>query len=92
MWTKKVDVVRPLTHEQCVLDRAGHGAENTEGLVADLPPVAVRAVQEIPPPPLADAGDLGQLVAKTGRDQDPPGLQHAATGEADGETSSIAAT
>ena len=38
--------------------RAGLGAEYADGLVADLPPVAVRAVQEIPTPPLTDPGDV----------------------------------
>ena len=61
--------------------RAGLGAENAEGLVADLPAVAVRAVQEIPAPTLADAGDVRQLVADAGCDEDPPRRQHAATGE-----------
>jgi hypothetical protein len=60
------------------------GAQHPDGLVADFPPVAVRAVQEIPPPPLADSRDLGQLVADTGRDQDPPRLQRPTTGETNG--------
>jgi len=32
-------VVGPLTNEECVLDRAGDGAEHAERLVADLPAV-----------------------------------------------------
>ena len=68
------DVVGPLAHELCVLDGAGHGAEYSDRLVADFPPVAIRAMQEITPPSLADAGDVGQLVAHTGCDQDPPRL------------------
>ena len=71
------DVVRPLADEECVLDRAWQGAENADRLVSDLPPVAVRAVQQIPAPPLADPGDLRQLVVDTGRNQDTPAPQHA---------------
>ena len=47
--------------------------------------MAVRAVQEIPSPPLADSRDLGQLVADAGRDQNPPRPQYRAAGEAHGE-------
>jgi hypothetical protein len=79
------DIVGPLPNEVRVLDRAAHRPENPEGLVADLPAVAVRAVQEISAPPLANPGDLGQLVQDTRRDQDPPRVQHAPTGEADDE-------
>ena len=45
-------------------------AEHAEGLVADLPAVAVRAVQQVLAPPLADAGDVGELVADAGGDED----------------------
>ena len=72
VWAKKTtssDHCR--TSSACPTD-AGQGAQHAERLVADLPAVAVRAVQEVPAPPLADAGDVGQLVADTGRDQDPP--------------------
>ncbi len=69
-------VVGPLPHQKRMLYGAGLRAENPDGLVADLPPVAVRAVQEIPAPPLADPGDLRQHVADTGRDEDPSRLQH----------------
>jgi hypothetical protein len=78
-------VVGPLPHQQRMLDRARQGAENADRLVAHLPPVAIGAVQEIPPPPLADPRDLGQLVADTGCDQDPPSRYHAATGTANHE-------
>jgi hypothetical protein len=81
------DVVGPLAHELCVLDRTGHGAENPEGLVADFPPVAVRAMQEITPPPFADARNLGQLIADTRRDQDAPRIQDSAAAEANREPS-----
>ena len=49
-----------------------HAGEDAEGLVADLVAVAVRAVQQVASPPLADAGDVGDLVAQAGGDQDAP--------------------
>ena len=82
------DVVGPLPHEQRVLDRAGLRAQDAEGLVADLPAVAVRAVQQVPAPPLADAGDIGQLVAHPGGDEEAAGRQQRRLeppGEADEE-------
>lgn len=48
--------------------------------------MAVRAVQQIPAPPLADAGDVGCFVAHPGRHQDTPCLYLPATGQADHET------
>jgi hypothetical protein len=68
-----------------MFDGAGPGAEDADRLVANLPAVAIRTVQEIPPPPLANAGDLGQLVVDPGRGEDPPRLQCAAAGDADDE-------
>lgn len=64
------DVVGPLPHQKGVLNRAGLGAEHSQRLVTYFPPVAVRAVQEIPAPPLADPGDVRQFVADTCREQD----------------------
>jgi len=40
-------VVGPLAYEVCVLNGARDGAQHSEGLVADLPAVAVGAVQEV---------------------------------------------
>jgi hypothetical protein len=54
--------------------------------------MAVRAVQKIPPPPLADAEDLGQLIVDTGRDQNPPRRQHPAVAEMNDEPTSIPTT
>ena len=39
---------------------------------ADLPAVAVRAVQDVEPPPVGQPGHVGQLVAQAGGDQQPP--------------------
>ena len=79
------DVVRPLPDQEGVLHCSRIRAEDAERLVANLPAVAVRAVQEIAPPPLADAGDVGQLVAEAGGDQDPPRVQDSAAREANRE-------
>ena len=43
--------------------------EHADRPVADLPAVAVRAVQEVTAPALAGAGDVGQLVDGAGREQ-----------------------
>jgi hypothetical protein len=51
-------VVGPLSHQLGVVYRAGMGAQDPDRLVADLPPVAVGAVQEIPSPPLSNPGDI----------------------------------
>jgi hypothetical protein len=45
--------------------------------------MAVRAVQEIPSPPLANSRDRRELVRDSRREQDPPRRQHSATGKAD---------
>ena len=50
------DVVGPLADELRVQDRAGVGADDPEGFVADLPAVAVGAVEEVASPALADTG------------------------------------
>ncbi len=56
------DVVRPLPEQLCVVDGAGTGPEHADRLIANLPAVAVRAVEEVSTPALAGAGDVGQLV------------------------------
>ena len=79
------DVVGPLPDEVRVGDGLGSAAEHAEGLIADLVPVAVRAVQEVATPALTDAGDVGELVAQAGGDQDAPGSQGPAVVEDDVE-------
>ena len=56
------DVVGELAEEQSLV--AGHrgGAQDGDPLVADLPAVAVGAVQHVPAPPLGEPGHVGQLV------------------------------
>ena len=60
---------------------SGRTAEHAEGLVADLVAVAVRAVQQVAAPPLADSGDVGEVVAQAGGDQDATGSQRPAVVE-----------
>jgi hypothetical protein len=79
------DVVRPLPHQLCVQHGTRLSAEYREGLLAYLPPVAVRAVQEVATPPFADPGDVRQLVADTSRNQESPSRQHPAVGETNDE-------
>jgi hypothetical protein len=43
-------------------DGGGLTCQDADGLVADLVPVAVGAVQEVAAPPLADAGNVWNLV------------------------------
>jgi hypothetical protein len=69
------DVGRPLAHQLRVLDRLRRTPEHAERLVADLVAMAVRAVEQVPSPSLADAGNVGQLVAQPGGYQDPARMQ-----------------
>src|SRR6266545_7882604 len=52
------DVGRPLPYQQRVLDSLGGASQHAEGLVADLVAMAIRAVQQVPSPSLADAGKV----------------------------------
>ena len=67
------DVIGPLPDELGVHHRTGVGAEHPERLIADLPAVAVRAVQEIAAPAFAHTGDGGQVVGDAGRHEDAAG-------------------
>ena len=63
------DVVGQLAEQLRDVQRHRARGEHGERLVAHLPAVAVRAVQDVARPPLAQPGDVGQLVAQTGGDQ-----------------------
>ena len=67
------DVVGPLAHEQGVLDGVRRAAEDAERLVAHLVAVAVGAVEQVASPPLAQPGNVWDLVAQPGGDQDAGG-------------------
>ena len=60
---------------------AGDRSEHGERLVADLPAVAVGAVQEVAAPALARSGDRRQLVDGAGGEEEPARGQRAAVGE-----------
>jgi hypothetical protein len=66
------DVGAQLTKQQGLVHRPRPGAEDADWLVADLPAVAVGAVQHRRPPALGQARKLGQLVGQSGGDQQPP--------------------
>jgi hypothetical protein len=61
-----------LTERQRLVGGQRPGGEHPDAPVADLPAVAVRAVQHVDAPPVGQAGNVGQLVACPG------GEQHAA--------------
>ncbi len=68
---------------------SGRAAEHAEGLVADLVAVAVGAVEQVAAPALADAGDVGDVVAEAGGDQDAPGAQDRPVVERDLEATAV---
>jgi len=65
------DLGAELAEHQRLMDRERPGGQNPDVLVADFPAVAVRAVQHVDTPTLGQAGDVGELVAGTCRDEDP---------------------
>ena len=75
------EVVGPLANDLGVADGARGAAEHAEPPVADLVAVAVGAVQDIAGPPVAQAGDVGQLVAQAGRDHQSPRRDPLPVGE-----------
>ena len=75
------EVVGPLANDLGVPDGARGAADDAEPPVADLVAVAVGAVQDIAGPPVAQAGDVRQLVAQAGRDQQSPGRDPLPAGE-----------
>jgi hypothetical protein len=58
-----------------VLDSLRGAPQHAERLVANLVAMAVGAVQQVPSPPLSDAGNVWQFVAQPGGYQDPTGPQ-----------------
>ena len=70
-WGEVDDVRSPLANDLRVSDRARSTAEDAEPTVADLVAVAVRAVQHVAGPPVAEPRDVGQLVPQAGRDEQP---------------------
>src|SRR6185437_5807341 len=70
------DVGTELAEQQCLMHRAGTGGKHTDGLVADLPAVAVRAVQDVPPPSGPETGQIREFVHQ------PTGYEHPTSTEA----------
>jgi len=62
-----------LAEQQSLVHAERGGAQHPDQLVADLPAVTVRAVQDIAAPPPAQPRDIGQLIDYPGRDQQPSG-------------------
>ena len=77
------DVVGPLTDDLRVADRVRAVPEHAELLVAHLPAVAVRAVQDVAGPALGEPGNVGQLVAQAGGHEQPAGRDPLPVGEQD---------
>jgi hypothetical protein len=69
-----------------MLDDSRLITENADRLIANLPPVAVRAMKEIATPSFANPWDFRQIVSDARRDEDAPRRQHPASGETDEET------
>jgi hypothetical protein len=65
------------------------GAEDRQRLVADLPAVAVGAVEHAPPPQRRQPVDRGQLVDDAGGQQQPPCLLAATVGQRDREAVAV---
>ena len=63
----------------------GPVARTTIALIAHLPPVAVRAVDDAAAPLLGHAGDVGQLVDQTGGHEHPSRRSDGPVGEGDAE-------
>ena len=67
-------------------------AEYAEALVADLVSVAVGAVEQVASPALADAREVGELVAEPGGDQDAAGGQCLPVRQGDLEAAVVASS
>lgn len=78
-------VLGQLTVEIRVGDGERAGGEDTDGFVADLPAVAVRAVHHAVPPVFGEPGHVRQNVGEAGGHEDAAGGDAAAVGEGDGE-------
>ena len=66
-------VCAELPEQQRLVHGGRAGGEDADALVPDLPPVAVRAVQDVDAPPGGQSRHVGKLVTQTGGDQQPAG-------------------
>jgi hypothetical protein len=65
------------------MNAQGARAGNADALPADLPAIAVGAMQYAPSPELAHSRHIRELVGQPGREQRPAGPDRSARGEAD---------
>jgi hypothetical protein len=79
------NVVRPLAHQERVLDGVGSAPQDGDGLVADFPTVAIRTMQQVPAPSFANAWEIRKRVTNPGGDQDPSRPQRTASGNLGGK-------
>ena len=75
----------PLPEQQGLVHRHRPAGQDTDRLVTHLPPVAVRAVQDLAPPPLGQPRHAGQLVDKASGDKQPPRQHRCTVGEHNAE-------
>lgn len=64
------DVITELPEQECLVDAADARAENTDALPAHFPPVTVGAMQYALSPEFPDAGQVGDLVGQSRREQE----------------------
>ena len=83
VWAKNTTSSDHCRTSSACCDGVRGAAEHAEALVADLVAVAVGAVQQVAAPALADARQVGELVAQPGGDQDPPGGRCLPVGQGD---------
>ena len=79
------EVVGPLADDLGVADRRGRAAEHAELPVSHLEAVAVGAMQDIAGPSLAEAGNVRDLIAQAGRDEEPSRRDRTALVQHDAE-------
>ena len=84
------DVGAPLPEQQRLVHRHRAARQHADGPVADLPPVAVRAVQHVAAPPLAQPRHVRELVDQAGGHQQPARPHRAAVGQRHGEPVAVA--
>ena len=71
------DVVRPLAKQVRMVDRAGICSDDADRLVANLPAVAVGAVEKVSAPTFSRTRDVRQLIDGARREQEPAAAQGA---------------
>ena len=69
-----------------MVDGAGIGTEDADRLIAHLPAMAVRAVEEVAAPTLSRAGNVGKLIDGAGREKEPSCCHRAAPSKPERET------